>query len=148
MSSDKCFKTKVMLPEGTYLIGDPCFAFAQDVHDNNLWDKWLSKVKGHILDGSVDGMRIVSSGTCYGDGEYSDQDGFLYYVDTGNIGAVNIDYIPKLYPAYKNLSHNLIAKNTQMRLVTFRQPFDISYYKGIIFIGHIVIHTMEDDDEY
>jgi hypothetical protein len=143
------------LAAGTYLVGDPCYAFSNDA-PGDLWGEWLgdawkdvdaNRVK--ILDGRVQGMRIAASNTAYGDGVYRDQNSFEYMVDAGLLGAVHIGFIANLYPEYAGLTHEEIAEKCSMRLVEFPRPFHVSFDAddGTVTIGHISIMTGDDIDE-
>ena len=142
------------LAAGTYLVGDPCYAFSNALDQN--WQDWLADAwkdvdanRVRILDGRVNGMRVVASGTAYGDGTYHDQDGFAYMVDAGLLGAVHIGFIANLYPEYAGLPHEEIAEKCSMRLVEFDVPFHVSYDdEGGINVGQIYIQTGDSAEEY
>lgn len=132
------------LAAGTYLIGDPCYAF--DLHDD--WLDWLTDVwqgvdrdRLTILDGRINGMRIAASRTAYGDGEYYDQDGHSYGVDAGLLGAVPVELLAAIYPKYAGMTNDQIEAEIGMRVVEFPHPFHISYDEGTgkVSIGHIHI---------
>ena len=70
-------------PAGKYYIGDPCYALSEDIYDN-CWGEAkyaLGKMSTPL------GDFIVAS-TAYGDGEYVDDDGFKYPVDSGTIAVI------------------------------------------------------------
>lgn len=148
------------LAAGTYLVGDPCYAFSNDLDEN--WQAWLADAwkdadanRVRILDGRVKGMRVVASGTAHGDGEYYDQDGYVYGVDAGLLGAVHIGFLANLHPRLANLTHGEIEAETGMNVVEFSEPFHVSYGEGTVKIGHVEIDTggelfgnwAEDGDE-
>lgn len=146
------------LPAGTYLVGDPCYAFTNDTartNGNDLWSEWLDSAwkdvdanRVRILDGQVRGMRIAASGTAYGDGSYPDQDGFSYPVDAGLIGAVNAEFVRSLYPELAHLPIEEFAAKASMRVVEFDRPFHVSYDEdGAIQVGHIRVMTGDDEDD-
>lgn len=77
-----------------YYIGDLCYV----MHD--AWDEVCSltfplgsdeEVNGELE--LSDGRKIVIFSTAYGDGEYFDQEGNAYGVDSGTIGAIKVDDI-------------------------------------------------------
>lgn len=145
-------KTTEPLAAGTYLVGDPCYAFSNDGPDN--WMPWLNDAwkdadpnQVRILDGRVKGMRVAASGTAYGDGSYEDQDGFSYPVDAGMLGAVHIDFLRNLYPEKDGLHPERLEADLGMRVVEFAAPFHIEYDDGLIQIGHIAIQTGDEDEE-
>lgn len=146
------------LAAGTYLVGDPCYAFSNDLDAN--WQNWLADAwkdvdanRVTILDGRVRGMRVVASRTAYGDGEYEDQDGFLYPVDAGLLGAVHIKFLRNLYPEHDGKAHERLEAELGMRVVKFEHPFHVSFDEesGVVSVGHISINTgdspWEDDED-
>ena len=146
--------TSTPLAAGTYLVGDPCYAFDNDLDHN--WQNWLEDAwkdtdpnKVRILDGRVDGMRVVAAGTEYGDGAYGGSDGNEYGVDAGLLGAVHIDFLRNLYPEYSSMSRDEVEAASMMFVVEFPEPFHVSYEDGTISIGHIDIYTgdMSVDEE-
>lgn len=143
------------LAAGTYLVGDPCYAFSNDLDAN--WQNWLADAwkdvdanRVTILDGRVGGMRVVASRTAYGDGEYQDQNGFSYPVDAGLLGAVHIGFLRNLYPEHHGKTHEELEAALGMRVVEFKRPFHVSFDEedGMVTIGHISIMTGDDDDEW
>jgi hypothetical protein len=146
------------LAAGTYLVGDPCYAFDNDNPNGDTWMEWLNDAwkdvdanRVRILDGRVRGMRICASGTEHGDGTYRDQDGFEYMVDAGLLGAVHIGFLANLYPRHAGMAHERLEAELGMRVVEFAKPFHVSYEDGVVSVGHIKIDTgdwyLEDEDE-
>ena len=138
--------TTYALDPGTYLIGDPGYSFDDDLpHD--MWMEWLDSAnylnEERILDGTVKGMRIAASSTQHGDGTYPDQDGFMYDVDAGLLGAVRIEFLETLYPSLVGKSREELEEATGMRVVEFDRSFHVEYDEnyGVVMIGHIVIDT-------
>lgn len=141
------------LAAGRYWVGDPCYAFSNDL-PGDLWGQWLGEAwknvdanRIKILDGRVAGMRIVASGTQYGDGQYGSNIGASFPVDAGLIGVVHEKFLANLYP-------ELEGEPFGMTLVDFPVPFHVSYDddEGTITIGHVVVDTGdsnwdEDEDE-
>lgn len=138
--------TTYALDPGTYLIGDPCYSFSNAL-PHEVWMKWLEDTnyldEQRILDGSVKGMRIAASTTRHGDGTYPDQDGFMYDVDAGLLGAVRIEFLETLHPTLVGKSREELEEATGMRVVEFDRSFHIEYDEnsGTVTIGHIVIST-------
>jgi hypothetical protein len=79
---------KFSLPAGTYYIGDPCYVF----RDGN-WSKVCDNLGKS--DGIFDclSMLFFMAGTEYGDGCYYDQDGHMFDVDAGVLGAVPVELV-------------------------------------------------------
>jgi hypothetical protein len=130
------------LAAGLYWVGDPCYV-VPDQH----WLPWLEDAwegadgnRVVIMDGRVEGRRIVASGTAHGDGSYFDQFGREYPVDAGLIGAVHAAFWPE-HAAKK-------AEHLGMHLVEFDRPFTVSFDEdGTIHVGHLRIPTDWDPQD-
>lgn len=142
------------LAAGTYLVGDPCYAFSNDVA--GIWMEWLRDAWKDtdpnsltILEGRVRGMRIAASSTAHGDGVYTGSDGFEYSVDAGLLGAVHIGFLLNLHPTLFSLPSEEIQEKTGMRVVDFAEPFTVRFdaSDGTVYIGDIAIPTGEDFEE-
>lgn len=143
------------LAAGTYLVGDPCYAFKVD---HSVWMEWLNDAwkdvdanRVTILDGRVRGMRIVASRTAYGDGEYQDQEHRSYPVDAGLLGAVHVGFLRNLAPEAAELRGTALEKwaaDQGLHVVEFKRPFHVSFDEedGMVTIGHISIMTGDDDE--
>jgi hypothetical protein len=82
-----------------------------------------------------DGRQFVSYRTAYGDGEYIDQFGNPYEVDSGSIGAIRLSDIQGNIPSMGHvheLSEPITAANS-------------SYVNGVITLGEVVIDTTGPD---
>jgi hypothetical protein len=78
----------VVVPPGTYVLGDPCYTVAVDdwqvlLESCDYFNTPIGEVKGH---------KILGFSTMYGDGVYRGSDGKHYPVDAGLIGLVPYDY--------------------------------------------------------
>jgi hypothetical protein len=85
--------TEMTLPAGTYWVGDPCYV----LHDrwDEVCDLTITEDRG-CLDGEFrlkDGTVFAMYRTRHGDGAYRDQDNREYPVDSGTLGAVQLDRI-------------------------------------------------------
>lgn len=101
------------LPAGEYYIGDPCYAIC-----------------------SVGLMWV--HGTLYGDGVYVDEKGYVYCVDSGQLGAI----------LFKNTGKPRKELSDLGRIVKFDAPFVCSYKKGVFSFGHITIDTGFSGDSF
>jgi hypothetical protein len=77
-----------------YYIGDLCYVM------DDAWDEVCSLMFSGDSDETVegelklaDGRKIIIFSTYCGDGEYFDQEGNAYGVDSGTIGAIKVDDI-------------------------------------------------------
>lgn len=129
-------QTTNTFPAGQYYVGDLCYV----IRDN--WNEVVdllfpshTMVEGdHTL---ANGTRFASFGTAYGDGQYSDQSGKEYLVDSGSIGCIGVEAIDAF-------------DTNGGQLITFTEPFVASSEGGILRFGHISIDTdphQEDEDD-
>jgi len=125
-----------MMQAGKYYVGDLCYV---------LSDKdWSDVCKLTIADDRTlqgefnlpDGRRFAIFSTAYGDGEYSDQLGNGYFVDSGTLGCILLDSISA--DKYDDIS-DLGA------IVTFDNDFDVVEDHGQISFGHLTIETNDND---
>jgi hypothetical protein len=125
-----------MFSPGKYYIGDLCYV----MHDK--WDAFCeATIDGNsCLDGEfvVDGVKVASYGTMYGDGQYYDEDGNAYGVDAGLIGCIRLEDIAESEMHNVELGH----------VHEFRESFRTGMSKdGRIWFGDISIATGDADDE-
>lgn len=123
---------------GKYYVGDLCYV---------LGDKWdevceVTITKDHqCLEGGFqlkDGTVFTMFGTAWGDGEYQDQEGNSYGVDSGTIGCVSIEYLDmdKINAKYPQGIDGL------GKVHDFPDRFDCyTDGKGKLTFGHVVIDT-------
>ena len=77
---------------GKFYIGDPCYVLSDDIYFD-IWEK-----KYNFEDGVIevpDKGAFVVHGTAYGDGEYNDQYGNSYGVDSGTLAIIPIELVGK-----------------------------------------------------
>ena len=123
----KIKRVEVIVPKGSYVIGDPCYA----VPDKD----WIALLEtcnyfespiGYVKDG-MQKFPVLAFGTKWGDGCYRGTDGNEYGVDAGLIGLVPVEIV-------KDLSEHTI--------VTFEKPtLCIDDTSGKLKFGHITIDT-------
>lgn len=133
-----------MMNAGTYWIGDLCYVM------HGEWDEVCALVinegdpGGGCLDGEftlMDGRRFAIFGTAYGDGEYPDNSGRTYPVDSGSIGCILLDDIDKQNP--ENAGWNRWGNIVRMD-ADFECEVDDA---GVIAIGPVLINTGDEADE-
>ncbi len=124
-----------MLKAGKYFVGDLCYVM------HPQWEEFCTKtINGHeVIDGEItldNGVKILTFGTCYGDGCYDDQLGNSYGVDAGLIGCIRVEDIndPEAWLEGGNI-------------IDFYDDFEGEYNDGIIYIGHIRIDTKGEEDD-
>ena len=133
-----------MMQSGKYYIGDLCYVMS----DADWTEVCELTIKGNAcIDGEFtlkDGRRFAMYGTRWGDGEYRDQYGNSYCVDSGSIGCILESDISQSF------------QNTDGKLITFETPFvtgggrGTTDWEGTIQFGRISIETdaTYEDDEY
>lgn len=129
------------LPAGKYFVGDPCYVFGPGVDENARWGALLDAA--NYFDDEVvvsfNGSKLFAAHTRYGDGEYLDQDGSKYPVDSGLIGAV-----PR--KLWQRKESDILRCG---RVVVFDAKFEVAgQMRGIIRIGHLLIDTEQAGEEY
>lgn len=135
----------VMKPTETYYIGDLCYV----MHD--AWDE-VCELLYPYDDGErtgrlhlKDGREFFIFGTEHGDGEYKDQFGNTYGVDSGTLGAIRVEDIRDETYTKEALS-KLGCFHTFDQLLT---DDDCCSVDGVVVFGHIHIDTdpLQDDEE-
>ncbi|MDD3585714.1 MAG: hypothetical protein PHQ75_00910 [Thermoguttaceae bacterium] len=76
-------KIEATFGPGTYFLGDPCYAMTREFYDAEWGEKHDYQEGDYSPVFAVDHTR-------YGDGEYYDQYGHSYPVDSGTIALTNI----------------------------------------------------------
>ena len=138
--------TLAQLPAGCYLFCDLCYAFS-----GHQWNEVCELLQVHGDDRCVyelaDGTRFGLLCTAFGDGEFLDQHGASYGVDSGTIGCVRLqDLAPDV--AQRFLSYRS-HYNRCSRVHTVPSPFRPFAVDGILTFGPVVIDTngwLEDVD--
>jgi len=115
----------VIVPAGTYYLGDPCYCFS---NHTKTWEKLLS-VTDYFREpvAELENGIVLGFQTSYGDGEYKDKEGNSYCVDSGLIGLV---------------SETLIEDEPfDGRTVTFDVPTECRVNDARLIFGDIRIDT-------
>ena len=129
----KIKRVEVLVPQGSYVIGDPCYA----VPDKD----WIALLEtcnyfespiGYVKDG-MQKFPVLAFGTKWGDGSYRGTDGRVYDVDAGLIGLVPVELV-------KNLAEHTI-------LVLNKDTLCVNDGSGKLTFGHITIETDPYEDE-
>lgn len=130
-----------MFAPGAYYIGDLCYV----IPDHKKWVREFCN--------NIDGVSQISTGepfamfsTAYGDGNYRDNIGREYGVDSGTIGCIAVNALTK--GEYIAFNKTLDLKLGHMEY--FDKPFEVSNDGGILRFGNIVIDTLNEpeyDDE-
>jgi len=119
-----------VVPPGRYFLGDPCYAVPADdwsplLDSCGIFDRPIGRVRG---------FEVLAFGTCWGDGEYTDQHSHKYSVDAGLIG---------LTPIALAQQHRAFARlETLGRIVDFESAARCtSDAMGLLIFGGYMINT-------
>ena len=128
----KIKKVEVIVPKGSYVIGDPCYAVP-----SHLWNELLNSCNcfenpiGYIKNGGQK-FPVLAFGTKWGDGCYRGTDGREYGVDAGLIGLVPL---------------NVVEDLSEHEVVNFsKDTLCIDDGSGKLKFGHITIDTDPEDE--
>ena len=130
-------RVEVVVPKGSYVIGDPCYAVPdQDWDDLLLSCNYFESPIGYVKDG-MQKFPVLAFGTKWGDGSYHGTDGNVYPVDAGLIGLVPVELLDDL---------------SDHEVVNFsKDTLCINDGSGKLKFGHITIDNdpseEEDEDE-
>ena len=124
------------MPAGMYYIGDLCYVLGDEWGE--CCELFFAGRTDHCCNEGEftlkDGRRFACFNTAYGDGEYYDQNGDPYPVDSGCIGCILLsDIQPRT---------NLWQYGAT---ITFDHDFEVSADDGILHFGHISIDTKCDE---
>lgn len=122
---------------GNYFVGDLCYIVKGEGH----WDRVCDNLEEGEFDDSIIGFPYCIWNTAWGDGEYFDQVGREYSVDAGLIGCISMNYIHTLNLDQYN---DLWLEGGQ--IITFPDNFITYSRNGVIYIGDVIINTMDDED--
>lgn len=90
MICGNCVPDEVLVPAGTYYIGDPCYAIGDSPIYEEAWAN--TGYSTPAVYRSEQGIVYIDA-TSYGDGGYSGSDGFEYSVDAGVISVISREII-------------------------------------------------------
>lgn len=130
----KITRVEVVVPQGSYVIGDPCYAVPDgDWQSLLLSCNYFESPIGYVGDG-LQKTPVCAFITKWGDGFYQGSDGNRYSVDAGLIGLVPVAIV-------KDLSNHIVVKFE-------RDTLCIADGNGTLRFGHIKIETdpMEDEE--
>lgn len=126
-------KVEVIVPEGSYVIGDPCYAVPdKDWDDLLLSCNYFQNPIGCVKDG-IQKFHVLAFSTRWGDGTYRGSDGNDYPVDAGLIGLVPVEMVEDL------AEHTIVEFN--------RDTLCVNDGSGNLRFGHITIDTAVEDEE-
>jgi hypothetical protein len=134
-----------------YYIGDLCYV----MHD--CWEEVCDLMFPHdteeMFEGELelaDGRKFITYGTAYGDGQYTDQNGKPYAVDSGTLGAIKVDEIRDLDGFNRTVEngcghvHEFPTEINEMDC--YNQDGEIGLYT--VVIDTAMDYYTQDDEEY
>jgi hypothetical protein len=139
-------RMKQTMKAGTYYIGDPLFV----VEDRKLWIEFIESVIEFpytIKFSSRSGISFHAYLTCYGVGEFFDNEGYFYQVISGLLGIVSKEDVLKM--ADEEIITELNGEHSPQfgRFVTFEEDFDVVFSsdsQDAHQFGHLIIETGKD----
>ena len=139
--------SKNILPEGAYIIGDPCYLLQNpNETSDRFWKElvtscsfWTDRVEGiHTIkdyDGTDHSCALFDTG---GDGGFEDLEGmFEYGVDSGSLGAFPITF--RIPPCDLTIIHGMRWCNQ----VYFENPFYVGRKNDLISFGDVFIQVYD-----
>jgi len=133
-------------PEGSYYIGDVCYAFDKEVYEKQWQDKYkFARGTLDITNNNITSKFSVNS-TAFGDGLYMDDvNGLQFPVDSGTIGIIPLELCSK----------SMFAKDGTIKgghIIKSSTDIEFRSNKGIFVIGYndntnMIIIDTEDNDE-
>jgi hypothetical protein len=123
-----------------YMICDLCYV----MHD--VWDEVCDLTPFDNSEHEFeleDGRKFILFSTAYGDGQYNDQNGLPYAVDSGTIGAIKVDDIRD--PEFARIVENGLGHVHEFPAEI--DGMDCYYEDGTIRIYTVAIDTGADYEE-
>jgi hypothetical protein len=123
-----------------YYIGDLCYVMSEEWQD--VCNAFYSGDDEPLYE-LEDGRTFFMLNTAYGDGQYNDQNGLPYAVDSGSIGAVKVD----------DLNDSELATVLERGLGHVHEfPYeltelDVEDANGILYFADVAIDTVGADFE-
>jgi hypothetical protein len=136
--------TDATLPAGCYLIVDLCYPFS-----GQQWDEVCDLLQAKGDDRGIyelaDGTRFGLLRTAHGDGEFSDNLGNSYGVDSGTLGCVRLqDLAPDVCQRFLS-ARSHYSRCCSVHTVPF--PFRPTAEDGFLSFGPISINTDSWDED-
>ncbi|GAB2734272.1 hypothetical protein [Nocardioides pakistanensis] len=131
--------TAISVPAGTYFLGDPCYAVPDEDWADLLvqTDFFHGSPSGVVRDHDVFAFSTLE----LGDGEYHDEHGHSYQVDSGLIGLTAAELAnPTGAPEHA------AWLESSGQIVTFTEPVEISREDYLLTFGPYRIDLAEDMD--
>lgn len=140
MATEKKVQATLKSAIGFY-IGDVCYAMSDEDYDGEWHKDDYSDFEGaHALRGH----KFAIGGTAYGDGEYEDQFGHRYGVDSGTIGILPYELCEKKNP-YELDKLGRFVRATTATFTAEDGEFDIELSTKQSY--HISTNDCEDDED-
>jgi hypothetical protein len=132
MARDTFYSAK--FPAGQYYVGDLCYVMHPE------WDELcdIMFAEDEYLEGelNVQNKRIFLASTAYGDGNYADNVGRAYGVDSGSLGII----------AVENIAESELPNLIDGHVIEFTTDFIVTAQHGRFNFGGILIDTGYDEE--
>ena len=129
----KTFQQAIILPQGSYFIGDICFPLGES---NIYKESWaITEYEAGVFRNELG--CIVIGETAYGDGVYKDNEGNEYDVDTGVISIISIELINEQRKNEQDLYMKLISMGEMTRggnVFVFDHAIKVIFQEGMFQI--------------
>jgi hypothetical protein len=129
----------MMITTVKYYIGDLCYVMSDEWSE--VCDAFFTGDNDDSIYELEDGRAFFMLNTAYGDGQYNDQNGLPYAVDSGSIGAIKVDDIRGTELASvleRGLGH---VHEFPYELT----DLDVESNNGVLYFGDVVIDTVGAD---
>ena len=123
----------VVVPAGTYVLGDPCYAIPEQYWDRvlDVTDCFSNPTGALTVNGNT--YHVLGFGTTYGDGCYPGSDNLTYPVDAGLIGLVPYELAIA--------EGDDVPQDGLHRIVEFANDTICHNHDGVMRFGDITINT-------
>ena len=132
MARDTFYSAK--FPAGQYYVGDLCYVMHPE------WDELCDIMfsEDDYLEGelTVQNKRIFLASTAWGDGNYADNVGRAYGVDSGSLGII----------AVENIAESELPNLNDGHVIEFTTDFIVTAQHGRFNFGGILIDTGYDEE--
>ena len=122
-------------PAGSYWVGDLCYVMHPE------WDELCDimfpgkeYIEGEL---TVQNKRIFLASTAWGDGNYADNVGRAYGVDSGNLGII----------AVADIAESELPNLIDGHVIEFTEDFIVTAQHGRFNFGNILIDTGYNEEE-
>lgn len=127
--------------EKGFFIGDPCYVLSDERYD--IWGNEYGYTDGRI---KIEDYFMLVHGTAWGDGEYFDEQGYSYGVDSGTIAVIPLELV-------KQDIEDVNEGDFEYGRIVFGKEATLNYEDGFFYINidndtEVNIDTDPREEEY